>query len=58
MRPHISRHNPAASESTGYGIYDRVQIFIEFPESGGILREFHDPDWRHLIFRGDVEVGP
>jgi plasmid stabilization system protein ParE len=35
----------------GYGIYDRVQILAEFPESGGMLREFHNPDWRHLIFR-------
>jgi|SRR4051812_43716797 toxin ParE1/3/4 len=48
---YISRHNPAAAEGVGYGIYNRVQILVEFPESGGILREFHDSDWRQLIFR-------
>ena len=48
---YISRHNPTAAETMGYGIYDRVQILVEFPESGGMLREFRDPDWHHLIFR-------
>lgn len=48
---YISRHNTAAAEAMGYGIYDRVQILVEYPESEGMLREFHDPDWRHLIFQ-------
>jgi plasmid stabilization system protein ParE len=48
---YISRRNPTAAESMGYGIYDCVQILAEFPESGSMLRELRDPDWRHLIFR-------
>lgn len=48
---YISRRNPIAAEATGYGIYDRVQILAEFPESGSMLREFRDPDWRQLVYR-------
>jgi plasmid stabilization system protein ParE len=48
---YISRHNPDAAQSMGYGIYERVQILAEMPEAGSSLRELRDPAWRHLLFR-------
>jgi len=47
----IARHNPDAASSIGYGVYERAQVLIEFPESGSIVREMKDPRWRHLVFR-------
>jgi toxin ParE1/3/4 len=48
---YIARHNPDAAENMGYGIYERAQVLLEFPESGSTLPELRDPDWRQLIFR-------
>ncbi len=48
---YTSRHNPDAARAVGYGIYDRVQVLIEFPELGSVIREMNDPDWRQLVFR-------
>jgi len=47
----IARHNPDAARAMGYGIYDRAQILVEFPDLGSVVRELNDPDCRQLIFR-------
>jgi plasmid stabilization system protein ParE len=48
---YISRRNPRAASQIGFGIYDRVQILLQHPESGTILGELCDGGWRKLIFR-------
>ncbi|MDQ6632775.1 MAG: type II toxin-antitoxin system RelE/ParE family toxin [Verrucomicrobiota bacterium] len=47
----ISRHNPRAGIEVGFGIYERVQILIEFPESGSEVPELNDSTWRQLLYR-------
>jgi plasmid stabilization system protein ParE len=48
---YIARHNPDAARNLGYGIYDRAQVVMEFPEAGSIVRELNHPDWRQVVFR-------
>ena len=48
---YISRHNPDAARTMGFGIYDRAQVLMEFPEAGSIVREMNNPDWRQVVFR-------
>lgn len=48
---YIARRNPAASTRIGLGIYDRVQILLEYPEAGSVLDELRDGGWRKLIYR-------
>jgi plasmid stabilization system protein ParE len=48
---YIARHNQDAASEIGYGIFDRAQILIEFPEAGSVVRELNDPDWRQIVFR-------
>jgi plasmid stabilization system protein ParE len=48
---YIARHNQDAARESGYGIYDRTQILMEFPESGSVVRELGNPNWRQLVFR-------
>jgi len=45
-----SQNGPDVAQKTGFGIYDRAQILIRFPEAGSILPEKNDPCWRKLIF--------
>jgi toxin ParE1/3/4 len=47
----IARHSPDAARTVGYGIYDKAQILVEFPEAGGVVRELNDPEWRQVVFR-------
>jgi toxin ParE1/3/4 len=48
---YIRRHNPHAASSIARGIYERVQILIDQPESGSVLEELGAPEWRKLVFR-------
>jgi plasmid stabilization system protein ParE len=47
---YIARHNPDAAKKMDYGIYDRAQVLMEFPEAGSVVRELNDPDWRQVVF--------
>jgi toxin ParE1/3/4 len=47
---YIARRDPGASARVGFGIYDRAQILLQYPESGTILSEFRHGGWRKLIF--------
>lgn len=47
----IRRRDPSIAASIARGIYERVQILIEQPESGSVVEEFGEPEWRKLIFR-------
>ena len=48
---YISRRNPSAGGSIGYGIYERAQILLTQPKAGSVLDELADGHWRKLIFR-------
>lgn len=48
---YIARDNPKATSELGQGIYERVQVLIQFPESGRIVPEIDNPDWREWIYR-------
>ena len=48
---YIARRDPAAASRIGFGIFNRVQILVQHPESGSVLEELRDGGWRKLIFR-------
>jgi len=48
---YIARRDPEAAGRIGRGIYERVQILFENPQSGSILDELRDGGWRKLIYR-------
>lgn len=48
---YIARRDPEAAGRIGRGIYERVQILWENPESGSYLDELRDQGWRKLIYR-------
>jgi len=48
---YIAHHNQDAAQNIGYGIYERVQMLVDFPELGSVVREVKLPDWRQIVFR-------
>jgi len=48
---YIARRDPAAAGRIGLGIYNRVQILLQYPEAGSLLDELREAGWRKLIFR-------
>lgn len=64
---YIARRDPKAAARIGFGIYERVQILLQHPESGTILDELREGGWHKLIFRrwkivytirgGDIIIG-
>jgi len=48
---YIARRDPKASSRIGFGIYDRAQMLLQYPEAGTMLEELREGGWRKLIYR-------
>jgi toxin ParE1/3/4 len=48
---YIARRNPQAASHIGFGILERTQILVEYPETGTMVEELRDGGWRKLIYR-------
>jgi len=48
---YVARENPQAASELGRGIYERVQMLIQFPDAGRVVPEIGQSDWRELIYR-------
>jgi len=47
---YVARENPQAASELGRGIYERVQMLIQFPDAGRVVPEIGQSDWRELIY--------
>lgn len=48
---YVRRRDRRAAARIGEGIYARVQVLLEYPETGSLLRECPGSGWRKLMFR-------
>ena len=46
---YISPDRPEAAMRLGYALVEKTKILAVFPRSGGIVREFSDPNIRQLV---------
>jgi toxin ParE1/3/4 len=46
---YISPERPEAAMRLGYALVEKTKILAAFPRSGGIVREFSDPNIRQLV---------
>ncbi len=48
---YLRRRDRLAAAAVGRGIFQRVQILTEFPQTGSVLEQRDDPSWRKLVFK-------
>ena len=56
IHQYISEFDPTAAQSTVVGIYDKIQILLEFPRMGHLYRSEDDGEVRTLLY-GHYRIG-